>query len=1226
MLSRPFTEPRRSGNQKLLLAFAVFLLPWLRLVNADGAVEAGDIKSDHPKEDKPAADWAVTSLNAISNSQQTFESHQDVHQPPDHQPSHIKRLQHANSHQQARAFGTERLKDLGSRPPRKQNSKITDDASALATYAPASAVRAPHSSKHKRSSSAQASGVASPQIARSLGDWEVEDFVLLATVDGNLFASDRNTGKEIWRLQIDQPMVETKHYRANVSTLDDDYDAVDHYIWAVEPSRDGSLYVWIPDSGMGLVRTGFTMKHLVEELSPYAGEQPPVVYTGDKKTTMITLDAATGQVLKWFGSGGSHTDEAESCLRPNGLHGTNPEECSSTGTITLGRIEYTVAIHRRDHRPIATLRYSEWVPNNFDNDLFQQYHQSRDGRYISSKHDGKVYAFDFGRSKQGAKLYSEKFSSPVARVFDVCRPWDAPLESNPQLVILPQPPMPSQEQDEDMVRARDNRIFLNHTESGGWFALSGRSYPLVVDAPVAQIAKVDWSELGPVWDTISEAQVSRVLVGTHYLDNVHSTAPGQPPTLPPGMAPENSDDREKDNDSVLPVDPSSEDIDATIIEKFKLLPRSAANSVIDFISNPILIILFFGALIYNEKKLRQAYGQFRRRGTWRELAPYLINNAERHLKGEDSEPEHHLEPGVDEKKAPDPPENHSATSSTIGITPEDARDDANKDESSTTIPASGGDEVKLADTGEDRETKASGSSTGVEKKKKAHRGRRGGVKHKKGKGRENSLSRNDEPTSATVEEAVNNAKKLGDRPIFEPDVMTVANDMQAVTGPIIRMGNIEVNTEVQLGTGSNGTLVFAGKFDGREVAVKRMLIQFYDIASQETRLLRESDDHPNVIRYYSQQIRDGFLYIALERCAASLADVIERPSHFRALANAGKTDLPGVLYQITNGISHLHQLRIVHRDLKPQNILVNMGKDGRPRLLVSDFGLCKKLEGGQSSFGATTGRAAGTSGWRAPELLLDDDARDAGVMEISTHSGSGSVLVNDHTLGPHSRRATRAIDIFSLGLVFFYVLTNGSHPFDCGDKYMREVNIRKGNHNLQALDSLGDFAYEAKDLIASMLDADPKLRPGARDVMAHPFFWSAKKRLAFLCDVSDHFEKEPRDPPSPALMELERHAPDVTKGDFLRVLSREFVDSLGKQRKYTGTRLLDLLRALRNKKNHYEDMSDSLKRSVGPLPEGYLSYWTTRFPMLLLVCWNVVYNVQWEETDRFREYYEPAGL
>jgi serine/threonine-protein kinase/endoribonuclease IRE1 len=373
-------------------------------------------------------------------------------------------------------------------------------------------------------------------------------------------------------------------------------------------------------------------------------------------------------------------------------------------------------------------------------------------------------------------------------------------------------------------------------------------------------------------------------------------------------------------------------------------------------------------------------------------------------------------------------------------------------------------------------------------------------------------------------------------------------------------------------------------------------------------------------------MRGDFLYIALERCAASLADVIEKPNHFRALANAGQKDLPGVLYQITNGISHLHSLRIVHRDLKPQNILVNMDKEGRPRLLVSDFGLCKKLDGNQSSFGATTGRAAGTSGWRAPELLLDDDGQNPSANDGSTHSGSGTILVGDPTTLLNGRRATRAIDIFSLGIVFFYVLTNGSHPFDCGDRYMREVNIRKGNYNLDPLDSLGDFSYEAKDLIAAMLQADPKTRPTSLEVMAHPFFWSAKKRLAFLCDVSDSLEKETRDPPSPALMELERHAPEVIRGDFLKLLTREFVDSLGKQRKYNGSKLLDLLRALRNKRNHYEDMSDSLKRSVGSLPDGYLVYWTVKFPMLLLTCWNVVYNLEWEKSDRFREYYEPAGL
>lgn len=298
-------------------------------------------------------------------------------------------------------------------------------------------------------------------------------------------------------------------------------------------------------------------------------------------------------------------------------------------------------------------------------------------------------------------------------------------------------------------------------------------------------------------------------------------------------------------------------------------------------------------------------------------------------------------------------------------------------------------------------------------------------------------------------------------------------------------------------------------------------------------------------------------------------------------------------------------------------------KDGRPRILVSDFGLCKKLEGGQSSFGATTAHAAGTSGWRAPELLQDDDVPPVpnGPMlaESSTHSGSPNSQAPETT----PRRVTRSIDIFSLGVVFFYVLTQGSHPFDCGDKYMREVNIRKGHYNLGKLDVLGDYQCEAKHLIGKMISANPKERPKTKDILAHPFFWNARTRLLFLCDVSDAFEREQRDPPSWALEQLEVDAAEVTKGDFLGKLHKDFVDSLGKQRKYTGSRMLDLLRALRNKRNHYLDMPESLQKKVGSLPEGYLLYWTTRFPDLLLYCWNLIRELGWDELEQFRAYYQP---
>jgi serine/threonine-protein kinase/endoribonuclease IRE1 len=457
MLRRPPGEGRRPQQKKLFALVAVILLPWLQLVDAQQQHRPVS-ELQRPGGSQQSADdavqWAVTSIDAAK-------ARETVNQ--------VKRPSTASQSRQKEEYTRKNRK--------RDHQRIPDDASALATLAPDSrSVGAPNPS-YLRSSSAFASGLASPQIARNLKDWEVEDFVLLATVDGDLYANDRRTGKTLWHLEVDQPMIETKHYRSEESTLDENYRAVDHYVWAVEPNRDGGIYMWAPDSNHGFIKTGFTMKKLVEELAPYADDNSPVVYTGDKKTTMITLDAATGRVLKWFGSGGSHVNEAESCSRPDTLYDAGNLECSSTGTITLGRTEYTVGIQRRDDGlPIATLKYSEWSPNNYDSDLFQQHHSSLDKKYITSQHDGKVYAFDYTRSEK-VPVFSEHFAAPVARVFDVCRPGDATAESNPDLVVLPQPPMPAEDEEED--RVRSNSIFLNQTRAGGWYVVSGQLYPLI---------------------------------------------------------------------------------------------------------------------------------------------------------------------------------------------------------------------------------------------------------------------------------------------------------------------------------------------------------------------------------------------------------------------------------------------------------------------------------------------------------------------------------------------------------------------------------------------------------------------------------------------------------------------------------------------------------------------------------------------------------------------------
>ena len=768
-----------------------------------------------------------------------------------------------------------------------QDIVIPHDASALATLAPAPPVRAPPAGLRP---GGPTTGLASPPSARSLADWEVEDFVLLATVDGDLYASDRKTGQRRWQLEVERPMIETAHHRANISALDDDFHPVDHYVWAVEPGRDGSIYVWIPSSPEpALINTGLTMKKLVEELAPHAPEDPPVAYLGEKKTAMMTLDAATGRVLKWFGTSGSQVNDAESCFRPNAIYGQ--EECSSMGTITLGRTEYTVGIQRRDGRPIATLKYNEWVLNTYDNDLLQQYTMPLDLWYITSQHDGSVYGFSHRNvgvpGVDDDDLYlkpllKNQFPSPVARVFDIVRPRGSSTENrDSELIVLPQPPPPPH--DASAAYERRNSVFLNRTADGGWYALSGQSYPLITNAAPAKIQHPDSWHLRQSIDTLTPDQFSRALIGTHQLDIIGG---GQhhPPTLPPGQL---AGPPGIDPDTGMPELIDEPAGPPTIRSRVNSFKEIATRRLMAWVMNEVWIPIFVILIIVYQKELRRQCRRLASKRYWVEsgwLGRRFSTEADSDSEAEDKvsdEPASSGQPSSEEaspERAETPPKQPNPE----GPTGDDAADSARVDAQAAApiveqpeklSPVTSADSV----VNEDSESSPGEGTTpqpdaqadvqanllqvpgeqanGVptEKKKKAHRGRRGGVKHrKKDKDRDASQApgdtpqrtRGDDPVSA-VEDAVDKAIGLRQTSRLEPDVQTMPDDMQSVAGPIIRMGNIEVDMDDQLGTGSNGTLVFSGKFDGRVVAVKRMLIQFYDIASQETKLLRESDDHPN---------------------------------------------------------------------------------------------------------------------------------------------------------------------------------------------------------------------------------------------------------------------------------------------------------------------------------------------------------------------------------------------
>lgn len=408
------------------------------------------------------------------------------------------------------------------------------------------------------------------------------------------------------------------------------------------------------------------------------------------------------------------------------------------------------------------------------------------------------------------------------------------------------------------------------------------------------------------------------------------------------------------------------------------------------------------------------------------------------------------------------------------------------------------------------------------------------------------------------------------------------------------LGRIQVFPDKIKGYGANGTIVLEGKFENRNVAVKRMQRALHgsdSSAVKEINFLIQSEGHPNVVRYFAREETLDFFFLALELCDMTLEQAMRDspPTAFNQHAVPDSTR--AFLAQLASATRHLHQLGIVHCDIKAQNVLVcrrHAASTGKPHQVwqswtpkLSDMGLSRRVETSMFPNAASFVSAAstnhviglGTVGWRAPELL-----------------------------GSNKTKISRSLDVFSLGCLFFYIL-HGTHPFGT-DLLALETLIVKGD--AVELRTNPSILPETKGLVAQMIAHQPDSRLSSLSVLHDPFLWPSKLRLEFVCLVSNRLERE--DPNSLLIKSFEGLGERVfattswvylLESDALRqdVLSN-------KKRKYDLNSLRDLLRYIRNKHHHFDE-DPHLAKVLSPDPEEFLRVFTSCFPNLLpsLVVW-----------------------
>jgi len=259
----------------------------------------------------------------------------------------------------------------------------------------------------------------------------------------------------------------------------------------------------------------------------------------------------------------------------------------------------------------------------------------------------------------------------------------------------------------------------------------------------------------------------------------------------------------------------------------------------------------------------------------------------------------------------------------------------------------------------------------------------------------------------------------------------------------------------KIGEGAAGEVFIADSSErGIEVAIKTMGITQENLHLLCTEInIMKSSKQENIVEYIDSFIVDNNkLWVVMELMdGGCLTDVLEQFDRVRL----DESQIAHVCLMTLRALRYIHRSHRIHRDIKSDNILLN----SRGEVKIADFGYAAQLTEEKNK----RRTVVGTPYWMAPELI------------------------RGHDYGTK-------VDIWSTGIMLMEMI-EGEPP------YLEYPPLRalflittKGIPPIQKPDL---FSSELIDFYDKCLEKDVDKRPGADDLLEHPF-------LRFACEHA-HF-------------------------------------------------------------------------------------------------------------------------